>query len=122
MNGAIIPIVDGHWKSVSTLNVDTTKITGNLGITAMVRNGLCYVDLKGMIFASAGDSQSDCITGLPKALKQGNALLCSGNSTQTYDQTGNSCWINEGGTAVNFHIRNRTNRCWGTLIYPCEDI
>lgn len=119
-NGVIIPVVDSSWTEI-TPSIVTTKISDYISVKAYKRNGLCIVDMRGLIFLSTGDSMTSCIIGLPKAICQSNCILSSSSSATTFAQIGNCGWINSGGTGINFHIRVNTDRCWGTLIYPCED-
>lgn len=114
------PPAEEAWVEVP-VNIDTSKIVFPLSIKAYKRNGIVVVDMQGITFAEIGDAQMAGIYGLPKAVCQSNFLLSSVDAASIAQQIGNVVWINAGGTAINFHIKDNTYRCWGTLIYPTDE-
>lgn len=114
------PPTEGAWVEI-LINIDTSRITSSVSIKAYKRDGIVMVDMQGVDFSAIGDAQNACIYGLPKAVCQGNCLLASYNAAATSRQMGNAGWINAGDTAINFHIKDNTYKCWSTLIYPTDE-
>lgn len=116
-----MPYLGEKWRDITSQITVGSGITAG-GVYAFAYNGMVYVFISTVVFRNNGDSQNNLITGLPKAKCQAGAIATGLNSGATKAVYGDVCWINTGGTEINFHISANTYQHWFSLFYISDEV